>query len=346
MPVETSQFHVPNERHQAVRERDSSKPTILIVEDEAGPREALKLILRPFYNLHSVDSAEAALHLLKEQAIDLVTLDLKLPGKQGAELLQDIKRDYEHVEVIVITGYGSLKSAMDGLRYGASGYLLKPFNVTELIAIINQSLEKKRRLEGLRGALKQFEDAWQGRHDSSSAWKALSGLLTAKDPELVRHCNRVHGYAALLADRLSLSQEDREAVRIGALLHDIGKFGIDERLFSTIIRQGEREDEFVKFHPEVGARMVQSLALPPAVSEIIRHHHERYDGSGYPDGLKGDAIPYLARLVGLANAFDELYGERPENAPLPLEAAKDYLRRQAGILFDPSMVKQFLKDGR
>ncbi len=76
------------------------------------------------------------------------------------------------------------------------------------------------------------------------------------------------------------------------------------------------------------------------------HHHERYDGSGYPDGLKGDAIPFLARLVGLANAFDELYGERPENAPLPLEAAKDYLRRQAGILFDPSMVKHFLKDSR
>ena len=122
MPVETSQFHVPNERHQAAREGDSSRSTILIVEDEAGPREALKLILRPFYNLHSVDSAEAALHLLREQAIDLVTLDLKLPGKQGADLLQEIKRDYEHVEVIIITGYGSLKSAMDGLRYGASGY--------------------------------------------------------------------------------------------------------------------------------------------------------------------------------------------------------------------------------
>ena len=346
MPVETSQFHVPNERHQAAREGDSSRSTILIVEDEAGPREALKLILRPFYNLHSVDSAEAALHLLREQAIDLVTLDLKLPGKQGADLLQEIKHDYEHVEVIIITGYGSLKSAMDGLRYGASGYLLKPFNVTELIAIINQSLEKKRRLEALRASLKQFENAWQARQDASSSWKTLSGLLEAKDPELVRHSNRVHGYASLLADRLSLTPEEREVVRIGALLHDIGQFGIDERLFSTIIRQADREDEFVKFHPEVGARMVQPLALPPAVGEIVRHHHERYDGSGYPDGLKGDEIPYLARLVGLANAFDELYGGRPKDDPLPLEAAKEYIRRQAGILFDPSMVEQFLRDVR
>jgi putative two-component system response regulator len=346
VPVDTSQFNVPDERRQAARQGDSSKPTILVVEDEAGPREALKLILRPFFNLHSVDSAEAALDLLRERAVDLVTLDLKLPGKQGAELLQEIKRDYEHVEVIVITGYGSLKSAMDGLRYGASGYLLKPFNVTELIAIINQSLEKKRQLEALRGSLKQFESAWQTRQDVSSAWKALSSLLEAKDPELVRHSNSVNGYATLLANQLSLTPEEREVVRIGAWLHDIGQFGIDERLFSTIIRQADREDEFIKFHPEVGARMVQSLALPPGVGEIIRHHHERYDGSGYPDGLKGDEIPRLARIVGLANAFDELYGGKPKDDPLPLEAAKETIRRQAGILFDPAMVKLFLKDVR
>src|SRR5260370_4283530 len=101
VPVDTSQFHVPNERHQAAREGHWSRLTILIVEDEAGPREALKLILRPFYNLYSVDSAEAAIPLLREQTIDLVTLDLKLPGKQGAELLQEIKRDHEHVEIII-----------------------------------------------------------------------------------------------------------------------------------------------------------------------------------------------------------------------------------------------------
>src|SRR2546425_11241798 len=156
VPVETSQFHVPNERDQAAREGDSSRPTILIVEDEAGPREALKLILRPFYNLHSVDSAEAALHLLREQAIDLVPLDLKLPGKQGADLLQEIKRDYEHVGAIIITGNGSLKSALDGFGKAPSGNLLKPFNVTELMGSINQSLEKKRRLEALGPSFTKF----------------------------------------------------------------------------------------------------------------------------------------------------------------------------------------------
>src|SRR5216684_8587470 len=195
VPVDTSQFNVPNERHQAVREGDSSRPTILIVEDEAGPREALKLILRPFYNLHSVDSAEAALHLLREQAIDLVTLDLKLPGKQGADLLQEIKRDYEHVEVIIITGYGSLKSAMDGIRYGASGYLLKPFNVTELIALTKHCLEKKHRLDSLRDVLRTFGGLWETGSDQSAAWKNLSLLLAAKNPDLVSHSERVSFYS-------------------------------------------------------------------------------------------------------------------------------------------------------
>src|SRR6059036_1855903 len=159
---------------------EAQKHSILIVEDEPGPRDALAIILRPFFTLYTADNAHAAMRILKKERIDLVTLDLKLPDRQGMDLLQDVKLEREDVEVIIITGYGSLKSAMDGIRYGAAVYLLKPFNVTELIAIINQSLEKKRRLEALRASLTQFENAWQARQDASSAWKTLSGLLEAK----------------------------------------------------------------------------------------------------------------------------------------------------------------------
>src|SRR5581483_4157152 len=134
---------------------ETAKPTILIVDDEAGPRNALQVVLRPFFHLHAVDNAQAALRLLKEgrHHIDLVTLDLKLPDRSGVELLQEIKIEYTDLEVIIITGYGSLKSAMDGLRYGASGYLLKPFNVTELITLIKKTLAKKQRLDRVRYAL-------------------------------------------------------------------------------------------------------------------------------------------------------------------------------------------------
>jgi DNA-binding NtrC family response regulator len=112
-----------------IMDADKTKPTVLVVDDEAGPRDALKVILRPFFNIRSADNAQAALEILNEQPVDLITLDQKLPDRQGIDLLQDIKHDHADIEVIIITGYGSLKSAMEGIRHGAAGYLLKPFNV-------------------------------------------------------------------------------------------------------------------------------------------------------------------------------------------------------------------------
>src|SRR5215208_4779850 len=135
----------------------SSRPTVLVVDDEAGPRDALKVILRPFFNIRLADNAKAALDILNEHPIDLITLDQKLPDRQGIDLLQDIKHDYAETEVIIITGYGSLKSAMEGIRHGAAGYLLKPFNVTELITLINQTLDKKQRLDFIRQFLHSAE---------------------------------------------------------------------------------------------------------------------------------------------------------------------------------------------
>ena len=115
----------------------TQKPTVLVIDDEAGPRDALKVILRPFFNIQSAESAQAAIDVLNQQRIDLITLDQKLPDRQGLDLLQEIKQDHADIEVIIITGYGSLKSAMEGIRHGAAGYLLKPFNVTELITLVN-----------------------------------------------------------------------------------------------------------------------------------------------------------------------------------------------------------------
>jgi DNA-binding NtrC family response regulator len=127
---------------------DPAKPTILIVEDEPGPRAAYKVILRPFYNLHLVETAEEAAQLLEENKIDLVILDLKLSGRQGMDFLKDIKRDHEEVEVVIITGYGTLQSAMDGIRFGAACHLLKPFDVMELINAINQALKRAKKTAG------------------------------------------------------------------------------------------------------------------------------------------------------------------------------------------------------
>jgi putative two-component system response regulator len=350
---------------------EAQKHSILIVEDEPGPRDALAIILRPFFTLYTADNAHAAMRILKKERIDLVTLDLKLPDRQGMDLLQDIKLEREDVEVVIITGYGSLKSAMDGIRYGAAVYLLKPFNVAELIALIQQTLEKKDRLDHLRHFLKSPGDKWGTETDAGTTWKLLqrdyrslgqtkwgpdqrfasyeelapllSDLMQAKDRDLFYHASRVSDYSDLLGKRLNLGEAERNALTFGAFLHDIGKVPAEDRPLHKTGKLDAREQEASKHHPEIGARMIHPLNLPAEVSQIISYHHEWYDGSGYPDGLQGQGIPLFARIVCLTQEFDHLMTDHHTSPPLPLEEAVAEVRRQAGTRFDPTLAELFTR---
>jgi putative two-component system response regulator len=350
---------------------EAQKHSILIVEDEPGPRDALAIILRPFFTLYTADNAHAAMRILKKERIDLVTLDLKLPDRQGMDLLQDIKLEREDVEVVIITGYGSLKSAMDGIRYGAAVYLLKPFNVAELIALIQQTLEKKDRLDHLRHFLKSPGDKWGTETDVGTTWKLLqrdyrslgqtkwgpdqrfasyeelapllSDLMQAKDRDLFYHASRVSDYSDLLGKRLNLGEAERNALTFGAFLHDIGKVPAEDRPLHKTGKLDAREQEASKHHPEIGARMIHPLNLPAEVSQIISYHHEWYDGSGYPDGLQGQGIPLFARVVCLTQEFDHLMTDHHTSPPLPLEEAVAEVRRQAGTRFDPTLAELFTR---
>ena len=345
-----------------------TKPTVLVVDDEAGPRDALKVILRPFFNIRSADNAQAALDVLSHEPIDLITLDQKLPDRQGIDLLQDIKHDHADIEVIIITGYGSLKSAMEGIRHGAAGYLLKPFNVSELIALIGQTLEKKQRLDLIRNVLKNSTDLWGDEQTARRAWDTLkaqyfaigkqeqdsssaqpdllpllSDLLEAKDRQLLNHCSRVSFYATLLANRLNLTLPEQQSLAIGAFLHDIGKVSLQNYHFSdeSILPSGE--SAYSKNHCETGARMILPLGYPAEVGQVISYHHERWDGSGYPHGLQGEGIPLLARIVSIAQMFDHLTAEVPGRSPLPVDQAIQQIALQANTYFDPMLADQFAR---
>jgi putative two-component system response regulator len=345
-----------------------TKPTVLVVDDEAGPRDALKVILRPFFNIRSAENAQAALDVLSHESIDLITLDQKLPDRQGIDLLQDIKNDHADIEVIIITGYGSLKSAMEGIRHGAAGYLLKPFNVTELISLIDQTLEKKQRLDLIRNVLKNSTDLWGDEQEGRLAWESLkaqyfaigkkeqgtssepqdllpllSDLLEAKDRHLLNHCSRVSFYATLLANRLSLTLAEQKSLAIGAFLHDIGKVSLTNYHFSNEQILPSGESAYSKEHCETGARMILPLGYPAEVGQIISYHHERWDGSGYPHGLQGEGIPLLARIVSIAQMFDHLTAEVPGRSPLPVDQAIQQIALQANTYFDPMLADQFAR---
>jgi putative two-component system response regulator len=351
------------------QESTKNKPTLLVIDDEAGPRDALKVILRPFFNIETAESASAAIDVLNSQSIDLITLDQKLPDRQGMDLLQDIKHDHADVEVIIITGYGSLKSAMEGIRHGAAGYLLKPFNVTELLSLVNQTLEKKQRLDFLRRFIGISTGLWGSETESAQAWKELitgyqaiekptldhapssesipnllplfSDLLEAKDRQLLNHCSRVSFYATLLANRINLTLAEQKSLALGAFLHDIGKIGPEPYQFADDEIIGTGETVGNRHHPEQGAKLVLPLALPAEVGQMIAYHHERWDGEGYPFGLRGEGIPQLARIVCLAQTFDHLTAELPGRTPLSIDDACQQMLAHAGTHFEPKLTELF-----
>jgi putative nucleotidyltransferase with HDIG domain len=351
------------------QESTKNKPTLLVIDDEAGPRDALRVILRPFFNIETAESAGAAIDVLNSQPIDLITLDQKLPDRQGMDLLQDIKHDHADVEVIIITGYGSLKSAMEGIRHGAAGYLLKPFNVTELLSLVNQTLEKKQRLDFLRRFIGISTGLWGSETESAQAWKELitgyqaigkptldhapssesipnllplfSDLLEAKDRQLLNHCSRVSFYATLLANRINLTPAEQKSLALGAFLHDIGKIGPEPYQFADDEIIGTGETVGNRHHPEQGAKLVLPLALPAEVGQMIAYHHERWDGEGYPFGLRGEGIPQLARIVCLAQTFDHLTAELPGRTPLSIDDACQQMLAHAGTHFEPKLTELF-----
>ncbi len=316
---------------------------ILIVEDEEGPRESLKLILSPYFNLFTVDRAEVALEILKNQPIDLVTLDLKLPDGYGTDLLAQVRDLGKDVEVIIITGYGTLQSAIDAIRHGVAAYILKPFNVSEVLDVIQKTLDRRKRLSSLQDAIQAFGSLWTSSHDTPSVIAHIETLLGAKHADLLQHAKRVSFYASLLAEHLNLSQEERDHIQVGAYLHDIGKIGIHDRLLSGDRTLSNQDQEVVKCHPTIGIHMLANIPFNRSVRDIIQYHHETFDGTGYPDGLRGEAIPHPARIVGLANTFDHMLTGQTGTKPMSIPEAREAIRLKGGKTFDPELANLFAK---
>ena len=342
------------------------KPTVLIVDDEPAPRAALTQILKQDFHILTAEDGKHALAVIDDHGVDLITLDLKLPDTSGSDILKEIKRTHGEIEVIMVTAYGTLQSAMDCVRHGAAGFLLKPFNASELLSISLQTSHKKQRLDMLRSAMAEDDALWQPDPLCTEAWQKLmaryathvksgllqvssrettspliqliSDLLEARDRHLVNHGNRVSFYATLVANQLQLSLAEQQQLALGALAHDLDLIGTDMNEGARS-RDGDRQCH----RPDIGARIGRAIGLPAEAVQIIALHHERWDGTGYPFGLKEDRIPYLVRLVALAQAFDELTAEVSGAGPVSLKKALSLIESQSGTVFDPSLVEVFCR---
>jgi putative two-component system response regulator len=362
-----------------MEEQSGERATILIVDDERGPRESLRMILAPGHRVLQARSGAEALETLGTESVDLVTLDLNMPGMKGQDLMRTIRCDYPEVEIIIITGCGSLESATEGIRSGICDYLQKPFDVVQVSASVQRALmrqrartrlssflrelggvvgrdrdahailddvQRSRKLRGRLGGL--LEDRARGESDALEPprtvefLEVLAETIETKDRFMRGHARRVAFYCNLIADRLCLSAEEQARIRIAGFLHDIGKVGVPTDL---LLRDGaltREERDVVEQHSEIGSRLLKPLDIPASVATAIHHHHEWWDGRGYPDGLSGEEIPLAARIIAIADAFDTMNCEPPYRAALDRGAIRAELKRYAGVQFDPDLVKVFL----
>jgi response regulator RpfG family c-di-GMP phosphodiesterase len=353
-------------------EPKNSLANVLIVDDEIGPRESLRMILKPHYNIFTAENGYTAIQILRQSEIDVVTLDIKMPGMSGIDTLKEIRVIDPDVMVIIITGYGTLKSAIEAIRYGVFDYIPKPFNVPEIMSIIDKSLQRRKLNFKIKEMLqhrpdasgtletladsdlsvpKELKDLTNFRNEGGNFSdnqnclefsKVLAFTLEEKDPYTSGHSERVCYYSDFISKRLSLNPKDRNDIRIASYLHDIGKIGISNRFINKKGTLSTTEWAIIKQHTRKSIELLVPLNLSPNILSYIHHHHERFDGTGYPDGLSEDQIPLGARIIAIADAYDSMTSDRPYRKPLSNGEAKNELLKNAGKQFDPQLISIFL----
>ena len=309
---------------------EASAPTVLVVEDDAANRVLLtRLLERAGYRPVTADDGPSGLAAAFELSPDVVLLDVGLPGMDGLEICRRLRADPRTVAlpVVLLTGRTSVDDVVAGLDAGADDFLAKPFNEAELLA----RLRSARRLELV---MAEMESA-QG------VVAALANAVEAKDSMTEDHCQRLAGLAHVLATAAGLDRVSIKGIVVGALLHDIGKIGISDVILKKPGLLTDEEWVEMRRHPLIGEQICRPLHSSREFAPIVRHHHERWDGAGYPDRLKGDAIPIGARIVCLVDAFDAMVHDRPYRAARPVESAVTTLGAGAGRQFDPELVECF-----
>ncbi len=322
---------------------------ILLVDDEELIRRLLyKKLSAEGYRCEQAANAEQALEKLKEDSIELVILDIKMPEKSGVELLPEIKAKYPDTAVIMATAVSDANVAINCMKAGAYDYVTKPFNLDEVSFSVERALEK-RRLELENQDYQQHleqrveEQAQKIRTSFFNAVTALAYALEAKDIYTSGHSQRVTEVSVAIAKHLGLPKETIEKIRLAGLVHDIGKIGVREVVLNKPGSLSEEEYEHVRLHSETGEHILTPIVGDEEILKAVRHHHERYDGNGYPDGLKGEQIPLLARIIAVADTFDAMTSERPYRKALTEEAACAEVERGRGTQFDPKAADAFLE---
>jgi len=331
------------------------KGRILIVDDEEAIRDVVSSLLEAQgYECSAVGNGRLAVAHLEENPIDLVLSDMMMPEMGGLELLAWLRKHDPDIPVMMVTAMHDVSTALECIRNGAYDYILKPFEKDQLFLSVRRGLEHRRlvlenrnyqrnleqlveqRTAEVKRALTQLEQSYD------ATLEALGGALDLKDSETVGHCKRVTAFTIAIAKAMNLNPEILPEIARAAFLHDIGKMAIPDRILQKPGPLNDEERTVMRTHCEIGYNMLVRIPFLTQAADIVLSHQEFYDGSGYPRGLSGEAIPLGARIFAIADAVDAMTSDRPYRKALSIEHARKEVQRCSGSQFDPHIVEVFL----
>ncbi len=322
------------------------KTAILIVDDEEQICLFMVDLLENDYDLEFATDGRDALDKMGERVFDIVISDIQMPSFSGMDLLAEI--DVRKQDVIMMSGNADVDTAIAALRLGAHDYIRKPFDIDEILLSIQKIVDKQQ----LQREALQYRDhleelvaertaAYRGL--VSTVMQCLVRTLEFKDRYTRNHSENVARYATALALELGCSTEQAKLVTTSGLLHDLGKVGVRDAVLNKPGPLTEEEFDHVKQHPVIGYEILAPLIDDRSVIDGVRHHHEALDGSGYPDGLMGVNIPWTARVLAVADAFDAMSSDRSYRPGLPRDECIRRLKAGSGQQWDPEMIEAFLR---
>ena len=330
-----------------------ASPRILIVDDEVEITEILADLLSEDYECTRAGSAEEALARLQDSEFHLVISDITMPGMSGLDMIPHVKELSPDTVVVMISGMQTVESAIGALRLGAFDYLMKPFDLRQVEAVVKRALEHhdlvvaKQRYENhleelveqrtaeLDRALNSLEGAYR------STLQALTAALETRDSETHGHSERVVTYSLRLGREYGLNSVEMKSLEFGSLLHDIGKIGVPDSILRKPAKLTEEEWVRMREHPLHGQQILRGIEFLQGASRVVAQHHEKWDGTGYPLGLRSEEIDICARIFAVADAFDAITSDRVYRRGKPYEAAAQELDDWAGRQFDPKVVEAF-----
>lgn len=329
-----------------INENASNGYKIIIVDDEVGIIDALSVFLkREGYLITGVTNPLEAIELVKKEHFDLMLLDFIMTPIHGDQVVEEIRKFNRELYILLLTGHKDLVPPLETIkRLEIQGYCEKSGGKQEQLLLLIESgikaVEQMNLIKKINSELKETNEKLEKAYLETI--QTLRFTVEAKDTYTRGHSDRVSEYSVLLGKYLGLSEDDIHLLRVGGLFHDIGKIGVPDSILLKTSRLTDDEYSEIKNHPKIGAQILSNATLFEKAIPIVKHHHERYDGFGYPEKLAGENIPYLARIAAVADSFDAMTSKRTYRDSLPIDIVINEIEKNKGTQFDPNIATVFL----